>query len=75
MKRIERDENNDYIKDGGYYAYFDGVECFISEPVLTKDVQWAVEETGFDGNLYGKYMLTLEVIGSPSDYTILFFAD
>ena len=71
----ERDSENNYIKDGGYYADFEGVECYISAVKLVKDIQWATEETGFDGNLYGKYMITLEVVASPSNYTILFFAD
>ena len=70
----ERDENNNYVKDKIYLASFDGCECRLVIGV-TEFRDWHTELTGFDGNLYGKYMLSLEVLGSESNYTILFFAD
>ena len=69
----ERDENNNYKNDGTYVAYFDGCECRLSVNI-TDHVDWNTEYSGFDGNLYGKYFIDLEVDYSDGKYIMQFFS-
>ena len=64
-----KDENVIHAND--YIVHFGERQCLVSVGV-TDYRDWDTENSGFDGNLYGKYYIEIEVLGSQ--YRMFFFS-